>query len=134
MSQPEENFTDVIEAVLREDGRFRVQACQFLHEALSRAVGEVHGADATQGHVSGQALCESLRELAWDRYGPLAPTVLQRWGITSSYNFGELVYLLIAHDLMGKEDDDTVDDFRDGFDMERDFDRVDTLTLQERGA
>jgi uncharacterized repeat protein (TIGR04138 family) len=134
VSQPEENFTDVIEAVLREDGRFRVQACQFLHEALGRAVNEVHGADATHGHVSGQALCESLRDLAWDRYGPLAPTVLQRWGITSSYNFGELVYLLIEHDLMGKEDGDTVEDFRDGFDMERDFDRVDTLTLQERGA
>jgi hypothetical protein len=35
---------------------------------------------------------------------------------------------------MGKEDGDTVEDFRDWFDMERDFDRVDTLTLQERGA
>jgi uncharacterized repeat protein (TIGR04138 family) len=134
VSHPAENFTDMIETVLREDGRFRVQACQFLHEALGRAVNEVHGDEARHGHVSGQALCEALRELAWDRYGPLAPTVLQRWGITSSYNFGELVYLLIEHDLMGKEDGDTVEDFRDGFDMERDFDRVDTLTLQERGA
>ena len=83
------------------------------------------------GHVSGQVLCESLRDLARERFGLMAPAVLKRWGIHGSVDFGKMVYLLIEHGLMRKTDEDSVEDFRDVFDLNRDFDTTDEIRLRE---
>ena len=88
--QPEKT----LEQVLREDRRFPPEAYAFLREGLNRAVREVYGEDDEknpppgQRHVSGQQVCLSLRDLAIERWGHLAKTVLTRWNIRASVDFG----------------------------------------------
>ncbi|RKY23942.1 MAG: hypothetical protein DRP83_08380 [Planctomycetota bacterium] len=123
-----------IEKVIMDDGRYRLEAFNFLHEGLARAVKDVHGAKAGQGdrdnHISGQKLCESLRDLARERYGLMAPVILRHWGVQGSIDFGQMVYLLIEHGFMRRTEEDSLEDFRDVFDL-GDFDTTHSIRLKE---
>ena len=129
---PEEN-KKTIEQVIVEDGRYHMEAFRFLHEGLSRAVSTVYDDPQapTGHHVTGRQLCESIRDLALDRYGLMAPSVLRRWGVRGSIDFGNMVYLLIKHGLMRKTEEDSIEDFRDVFDIESGFDKSDDIRLNE---
>lgn len=125
-----------LEDVLRDDRRFPPEAYAFLREGLSRAVKDTHGDDENspppgQRHVSGQQLCRSLRDLAVERYGLLARTVLGRWNIRASVDFGEMVYLMIRHGFMRKTDEDSLEDFRDVYDFDEAFRLQDEFELKE---
>ncbi|KKM44043.1 hypothetical protein LCGC14_1562110 [marine sediment metagenome] len=113
MSEPPEK---ILEDVVREDGRYPLQAFGFLHEGLRRAVKGVHGdAGRVEGphHVSGAQLCYALRDEALQRWGMMARMVLSRWNINSTTDFGNMVYLLVENDLMHKTEQDSLEDFRD---------------------
>jgi len=47
----------------------------------------------------------------------LALTVLRRWRIGSTIDFGHMVYLLVNNDFMQKTDEDSLEDFRDVYDF-----------------
>ena len=113
-----------MEEVIRADGRYPLEAYAFLHDGLGRAVKETHGPEPGEGeqrHVSGQDLCAALRDLAIERWGMLARTVLRKWKINETIDFGNMVYLLIEHGLMRKTEEDSIEDFRDVFDFEEAF-------------
>ena len=63
----------------------------------------------------------SLRQEARERWGMLAPVVLRRWNIHSTFDFGRMVYLLVDNQLMHKTDEDSVEDFRDIYDFAKAF-------------
>lgn len=104
-------------------------AFDFVRDGLAHAVeklSEAHGevaipesesliARAPKGavgrHITGQQLCAGLRDLARDRYGMLALTVLHRWGIRSTEDFGVMVYALIDRGEMRSSHDDRFEDF-----------------------
>ena len=116
-----------MEEVIREDGRHPVEAYAFLHDGLHRAVQKVHSDEAEgpgppQRHVSGKQLCLALRALALERWGMLARTVLARWNIHATIDFGHMVYLLIENAHMKKTDEDSLEDFRDVYDFDAAFD------------
>lgn len=115
---------EFFERTIRKDGRYPLGAYDFLHRGLERATLHVHGdADPAQSrHVSGQQLCETLRVLALERWGALAKTVLERWNIRRTRDFGEMVYFLIKLGLMGKQDSDQIEDFDDVYDFDEAFD------------
>ena len=73
------------------------------------------------GHVSGQKLCEGLRQMAIERYGRLAGLVLVRWDIKSTRDFGEIVYLMIDHKWMSAKPTDSISDFDDIYDFKKVF-------------
>ncbi len=131
MSGPEQIWMDVI----REDGRYPPEAFEFLNEGLARAVHHVHGEGApqhgVQSHVSGRELSFALRDLAVDKWGMLAPTVLGRWNIHSSFDFGQMVYLMIRNGFMQKTEEDSIEDFRDVFDFDKAFELTDEFELKE---
>lgn len=105
-----------IERAIRDDGRYPPEAFDFLHRGLELATRLVHGdrpASKKPRHVSGQQLCEALRVLAIESWGPLARDVLARWNIHSTRDFGEMVYLMISHNIMGRQDSDRIEDFDD---------------------
>ena len=119
-----------IEEVIATDGRYRMESFGFLHEALGRAVQEHHpDPEDPEKHVTGQQLCESIRDLARDRWGMMAPAVLRSWNIKGSIDFGNMVYLLIDHNYMRKTDEDSIEDFRDVFSLEKDFDNSDNIRI-----
>ena len=121
-------FPHPIFQVLRDDPRYKLEAYQFVREALSFAQ-EVMGMGVTESipggkenqperHLTGQQLCEASRRYALDQYGLLAKTVLESWGIRRTEDFGEIVYNLIQVDLMKKSDHDRREDFDGVFDFE----------------
>jgi uncharacterized repeat protein (TIGR04138 family) len=128
-----EQHEKTMEQVIREDGRYPPEAFGFLHEGLARAVRNTYGNEAPEGqhHVSGRQLCEALRDLAIEKWGLLAPTVLGRWNVNATIDFGNMVYLLIEHGFMRKTDEDSIDDFRDVYDFADAFDVGDGFDLKE---
>lgn len=129
MLSPEEQAR--YEAVVRADGRYPLEAYEFLHEGLVRAVAEVHGEKEPPTHVTGQQLCHALRELALERWGMLARAVLERWNIRGTIDFGNMVYLLIGHKYMAKTDTDSLDDFDNVFDLAKELDPGDPFEIRE---
>lgn len=111
--------------------RFPAEAFVFVQKGLDFTVKRLHGEwpqDQSPDpqahpdrHVTGQQLCEGLRDFAIDQYGLLARTVLKRWGIRRSEDFGEIVFAMVEAGLMFKTDSDTLDDFRGVFDFAEAF-------------
>ncbi|MFP4054862.1 MAG: Minf_1886 family protein [Phycisphaerae bacterium] len=138
MEEPIENMEEVI----RRDGRYPPEAFGFLHDGLNYAVEHVHGdappephpddPDAPHGrHVTGQELCWALRDLALERWGMLARTVLRRWNLRRTIDFGNMVYLMIEHGFMRKTEEDSIEDFRDVFDFDEALQFQDEFELKE---
>lgn len=119
----ERTLADVVEDV----GLYPLEAYSFLQQGLTHTVKKIHGRvqdPEADRHVCGQQLCEGLRDLAWERWGCLARTVLERWNVTSTYDFGKMVFSLVEAGLMSKTDQDGIDDFRNVFDfssLEKDY-------------
>ena len=103
-----------LEEIAREDGRFSPQAMKFVHEGLGYTAKKVV---AEPGHVSGQALSEGLKRLAIKKWGRLAMLVLNSWGVKTTRDFGEIVYLMINHKRMSAQPADSIDDFHDVYDF-----------------
>lgn len=89
-----------------------------LPEVVAQAVREAGGCEKLNRHVSGQDLCWGLRDYGRHRWGPLARLVLARWNIESTLDFGKIVFILVENDLLQKEPQDTLEDFRDVFDFD----------------
>lgn len=79
------------------------------------------GAGAGSRHITGQQLCTSLRDMARERYGMLALTVLHRWGVRTTEDFGVMVYALIDRGEMRSSHDDRFEDFVGQFDFAEAF-------------
>jgi uncharacterized repeat protein (TIGR04138 family) len=108
----------------RRETQFSHEAFQFVREGLAHTVKTIHGDGAGGGgdrHVSGPQLCMGLRDYAINAYGMLALTVLSRWGIRSTGDFGRIVFAMIDAGLMRKSDEDTLEDFQNVFDFEEAF-------------
>lgn len=116
----------------RRDGRFSPEAFFFVYQALEFARYELDlGGSSdeappsseedpdreTSRHITGQQLCEAIRQFALRQFGYLAECVLKSWGITKTGDFGEIVYCLIQWELMKKTPNDRREDFDDVFDF-----------------
>jgi uncharacterized repeat protein (TIGR04138 family) len=108
-----------LDQIAMADGRFSVAAFKFVYEGLGYTIKNIVG---EQQHVSGQTLCEGLRQMAAEKYGRLAPLVLRSWGLKTTRHFGEIVYTLIDYEWMSAQPTDTIDDFNDVYDFETAFD------------
>ncbi len=123
-----------MDQVIREDGRYPLEAFAFLHEGLTHAIRDVHGSERGSGgqrHVTGKELCLGLRDFAIEQWGMLAKTVLNKWNIHATIDFGNMVYLLIDNELMKKTEQDNIEDFRDVFDFNEAFDVTGQFELKE---
>ena len=120
-----------IEALASRANRYAPEAYHFVFQALDfvlereekrlRAVGQAVRHDR---HVSATQLLDGLRAYAIDQYGPLARLVLERWGVDSTDDFGEIVFDLVEGRLLNKQESDRREDFRDGFSFHEAFDRA----------
>lgn len=113
-------------AVVRRHGRYTADAYAFVFEALEYVLRKRGG---PRRHVSGPEIMEGVRALALESFGFLARDVLARWGVTRTDDFGEIVFHLIADDLLQKTADDRKDDFAGLFDFAEVFDAAFESTL-----
>jgi uncharacterized repeat protein (TIGR04138 family) len=107
-----------LEEIARADGRYSPAAFKFVYDGLGYTI---RNASREPRHVSGQMLCEGLRQAALDKYGRLALLVLHSWGIRATRDFGEIVYTLIRHEWMSAQPTDTIDDFNAVYDFQATF-------------
>jgi len=119
--------------LLQEDQRFKLEAYQFVRDGLQYAqevlqLGEKRPTSqpSSEGpkveqHLTGQQLCEAIRQYAIGQYGLLAKTVLNSWGLHTTGDFGEVVYNLIRVGLMKKSKSDRREDFDDCYDFDTAF-------------
>jgi uncharacterized repeat protein (TIGR04138 family) len=91
----------------------------------------VERAAAGEKHVTGQQLCEAIRQYAVDQYGYMARPVLGSWGINETGDFGEIVYNLIGIGLMKKSAGDRREDFNDVYDFEEAFLHAFEITIPD---
>ena len=61
------------------------------------------------------------REYALKEYGPVAKRVLSEWGINECIDFGHIVFNLVNEGLLGKTDEDSIEDFSGGYDFTEAF-------------
>lgn len=114
---------DPVREVWRKDGRYALEAYQFLFESLEKAVQQT-GREQKEGagrHVTGQELVEGMRLYALELFGPLAGQVWRSWGIHSTLDWGRIVFLLVEARLLNRQETDSLDDFADGFDFDEAF-------------
>ncbi|HMO85172.1 MAG TPA: hypothetical protein PKC18_09665 [Lacipirellulaceae bacterium] len=126
MSSPAQEYERRIEAVVDRVGIYPRDAFLFVQAALQFTVQQLgrSGDDKSPPtHVSGQELCEGIRQLSLQRWGLMARTVLRSWGITRTADFGNIVYAMIDAQLASKTDEDSIDDFSDVYDFVRDFEQ-----------
>lgn len=110
-------MSDPIEAILERDPRYRVDAYVFVHDALSHTVDKLR----RRRHVTGRELLDGIRELAVERFGLMALSVLNSWGVRTTDDFGNIVFNLVGAGLMGKTEDDKVEDFHAVYDFDEVF-------------
>ncbi len=72
-------------------------------------------------HITGQQLCLGLRDFALRQYGLLARTVLTRWGIHRTEDFGTIVYALIDAGQLRRSREDAIEDFANVYDFDEAF-------------
>jgi uncharacterized repeat protein (TIGR04138 family) len=127
MSDPSHPIVEL----LREDPRYAFDAYVFVLESLNYAqnalgMGQEVASEESQGsrdeppqqHVTGQQLCEAIRQFALEQYGYMAKDVLASWGIHKTSDFGEIVFNMIRIGQMRKTPDDRREDFDDLYDFD----------------
>lgn len=106
-------------------GPYPVEAFHFVREGLSYAAHRVHddmdNLAEQDRHISGQQLCLGLRDYAIERWGLLAPAVLEHWHIRRTDDFGRIVFAMVEHGVLSKTEEDTLEDFRAVFDFDEAF-------------
>ena len=117
-----------LQELVADVGVYPAEAYHFVQEGLRHTVRRQHGdaasntkATKTSRHVTGQQLCESLRDLAQAHWGLMARSVLRRWNITSTLDFGRIVFALIEVKQMQRTEDDSIDDFRNVYEFSKAF-------------
>jgi uncharacterized repeat protein (TIGR04138 family) len=113
----DDDFYEKIEQIVDRDGRYKVAAYAFVMLALNYTVSKLQ----RPGHVTGKELLEGIREFGIAQYGPMAKTVFGYWGVHTTRDFGEIVFNLVEHKLLGKTEEDKVQDFENVFDFEEEF-------------
>lgn len=123
---PTEKIHPIVE-LLQQDQRYHIEAYQFVREALAYAQEilkmPAEGAEGEQ-HITGQQLCEAIRQYSLEQYGFMAKTVLNSWGVHNTGDFGEIVYNLIRIKHMKRSKADRREDFDDCYDFASAFEPV----------
>jgi len=118
---------------IAEAAGFKVDAFLFVQRGLDFTVKRIHGEpprhvplddddmEPPNRHISGQQLCLGLRDFAKREYGQLAKTILERWRVHQSEDFGRIVFAMVDAGLMRKTQEDKLEDFADVFSFDEAF-------------
>jgi uncharacterized repeat protein (TIGR04138 family) len=112
-----------VEALAEIDGRYNKEAYAFVYKALHYTVQRLgkRQSPPEQRHISGKDLLHGLSEFALDQFGPLTMAVFAHWGVYKTEDFGHIVFNLVNEGLMGKTEQDKIEDFTDVYDFAQEF-------------
>jgi len=121
-----------LQQIFESAGGYSPACFPFIRDGLAHTSKLVHGQSEDQSaldlgiiddsrHVDGTQLCLGLRDHAIARYGLLAKSVLNKWGIYQTRDFGCIIFALVEANLMRTTDEDTIEDFEDVYDFDDEF-------------
>jgi len=116
--------------IIAKDPRYKPDAYVFVHDALGHTWARLD----QQRHVTGVELLVGIRDLALERYGPMARAVLNSWGVRTTDDFGAIVFNLVDAGLMSKTEEDRIEDFHAVYDFDDAFVRSYVVTGPEADA
>ncbi len=104
------SFEDAVQAIMNKHGEYAPDAYDFARKALDFTTEHMDKSEESP-HLSARELYMGACAYALEEYGPLAADVLEFWGISSSQDFGNIVYNLIEVGIFGKQKDDSPEQF-----------------------
>jgi uncharacterized repeat protein (TIGR04138 family) len=117
-----QGFEEYARQAAARDSRYDADAYLFLRDALDFTIaGLPRSPTGRPRHVRGPELLSGFRDLALRDFGPLAHTVLEVWGVRRCEDVGEMVFNLIEAGAFGKTEEDTREDFANGYDFDEAF-------------
>ena len=106
-------FETIVENIYAKDRRYKEDAYVFVMEALAYTQKKFN----RPKHVKGEEMLIGLRELLLEQFGPMTMMVLSHWGIKSTEDFGNIVFNLVENRVLSKTEDDSIEEFRNGYDF-----------------
>jgi len=113
------NFLKVVEEIVAKDPRYKVEAYDFVMGALNYTQSKLD----KPRHVSGGELLEGIREYGLECFGLMTRTVFNNWGVRRTEDFGNIVFNMVDAGLLAKTEEDSIEDFKDGYDFKEAFDK-----------
>ena len=113
-----------LQTAFTNDPRFNIEAYAFVCEAVDFTCRKLDQRTDIQGHE----LLDGIIELALEQFGFLAHLVFQHWGITTTDDFGDMVFTLVEAGLLGRSPRDSKADFANVFDLHQALDERYTIT------
>ncbi len=117
----DEQFTTTVEKIITRDPRFSEEAYEFISDAVIYTTHQIEEHGEKKRHITGQELLEGIKDFAITQFGPMAKDVLENWGIHDSLSIGHIVFNMVDHQLLGSTEDDSIDDFKNGFNFQTEF-------------
>lgn len=111
-------FLYTVHQLCQVDSRFSPPAYGLVRDALEFTIKSRPTQKQKDPHVAGPELLQGFRQYCIQQFGPLAFLVLKEWGITCSEDVGSIVFNLINSGWFGKSEEDCIEDFIDGIDLE----------------
>ena len=117
------NFSEVINAILSKDSRYRAEAYCLLRDVLHLAFKRRKKSrkEKPSLHVSHIELLNEFRTYVLKEFGPMGITVLHSWGIKNADDIGQMVFHLIEMGVLAKTEKDQLDAFAKGLDFQEAF-------------
>ncbi len=112
-------FDEQLKEILERESAFDRDAYYFVRDAVSFAhKRKARTGSRTSVHVNCVELMDGFRCYALQQFGPLAFQVLNSWGIQTTMDVGNIVFLMIGAGIFRASDEDNLEAFRDVFDLQ----------------
>ena len=106
-------FEAALAEIRKRDGKFNERAYVFVLAALEFAQTRL----PARRHLSGGELAWACRDFALEQFGMLASAVLTHWGVHTTEDFGQIVFMLIDVGLLARQPTDRIEDFEHVYDF-----------------
>ncbi len=115
-------FAEALDRIVKKDARYDREAYVFMRDALDFTIKQQKkNKEEPKRHVTPEQLLDGVRHFALKEFGPMVPTVFGYWGVRSCGDIGEIVFNLIRSGVFGKTENDSIEEFKSGYDFHSAF-------------
>ena len=115
-------YVKIILQIVEENPQFPKEAYFFVQDAVSYTLHSIEKNKKRHcRHITGQQLSEGIRKYLLEQFGPMAIDVLKEWGITTTRDFGTIVFNMIQYNVLSARKEDSIEDFYDNYDFNEEF-------------
>ena len=101
------DFWEAVRRIRSKDARFAPELYSFVMETLDYTMQRM----GERRHISAVELLEGLCRYARVKFGLMASTVLDRWGVDAPSDIGAVVYQLVEAGILSRRESDQLRDF-----------------------